>query len=77
MTNNARINEQARILNDHGRNPKDNKTFWMRDYGYKYKMSNLQAAMGCAQTERIEELIEKNVKSLVGTNSFWRMFRVN
>ena len=31
----------------------------MRDYGYKYKMSNLQAAMGCAQTERIEELVEK------------------
>lgn len=59
VTNNADIHEKARILNDHGRNPKDNKTFWMRDYGYKYKMSNLQAAMGCAQIERIEELIEK------------------
>jgi perosamine synthetase len=31
----------------------------MRDYGYKYKMSNLQAAMGCAQIERAEELIER------------------
>lgn len=59
VTNNAQILERARILNDHGRNPKDNKTFWMRDYGYKYKMSNLQAAMGCAQIERIEELIDK------------------
>ena len=51
--------ERARILNDHGRDPKDGKAFWMRNYGYKYKMSNLQAAMGCAQIERVEELIEK------------------
>lgn len=59
VTNNKQISERARILNDHGRDPKDNKVFWMRDYGYKYKMSNLQAAMGCAQIERIEDLIEK------------------
>lgn len=59
VTNNPQIHEQARILNDHGRDPKDNKTFWMRDYGYKYKMSNLQAAMGSAQIERIEELIAR------------------
>jgi perosamine synthetase len=60
-TNSAELNEQARILNDHGRNAKDpeNKMFWMRNYGYKYKMSNLQAAMGCAQVERIEELIAR------------------
>ena len=31
----------------------------MEEYGYKYKMSNLQAAMGCAQIERAEELINK------------------
>lgn len=59
VTNDAEILEKAKILNDHGRNPKDNKVFWMRDYGYKYKMSNLQAAMGCAQIERADELVEK------------------
>ena len=61
VTNNEAIYEKAKILNDHGRNPKDpeNKMFWMRNYGYKYKMSNLQAAMGVAQMERIIELIEK------------------
>jgi perosamine synthetase len=31
----------------------------MEQYGYKYKMSNLQAAMGCAQIERADELIAK------------------
>jgi perosamine synthetase len=61
VTNRADVFEKAKILNDHGRNPKDpeNKMFWMRDYGYKYKMSNLQAAMGVAQLERIEELVAK------------------
>src|SRR3990172_2005051 len=59
VTNDSKVYERAKILNDHGRDPKDNKTFWMKEYGYKYKMSNLQAAMGCAQIERIEELIDK------------------
>lgn len=61
ITDNEILFEKAKVLNDHGRNPKDpeNKMFWMRDYGYKYKMSNLQAAMGQAQIERIEELTAK------------------
>jgi perosamine synthetase len=61
ITNNEDVFEKAKILNDHGRNPKDpeNKMFWMREYGYKYKMSNLQAALGYAQISRIEELVNK------------------
>jgi perosamine synthetase len=61
VTNDTHVYERAKVLNDHGRNPKDpeNKMFWMRNYGYKYKMSNLQAALGCAQIERIEELVAK------------------
>ena len=68
VTNNESVCEKAKILNDHGRNPKDpeNKMFWMRDYGYKYKMSNLQAALGVAQIERINELINK--KRLIFNN---------
>jgi perosamine synthetase len=59
VTNDDKVFERAKILNDHGRNPKIGKTFWMEEYGYKYKMSNLQAAMGCAQIERADELIGK------------------
>lgn len=64
VTNEEAIFEKAKVLNDHGRNPKDteNKMFWMREFGYKYKISNLQAAMGVAQIERIEELIAKKRK---------------
>jgi len=59
VTNREDVLQRSKILNDHGRNPKIGKTFWMEEYGYKYKMSNLQAAMGCAQIERAEELINK------------------
>jgi perosamine synthetase len=59
VTSRPEVYEQAKILNDHGRDPKVGKTFWMENYGYKYKMSNLQAAMGCAQIERADELIGK------------------
>lgn len=59
VTSDKDVYERAIILNDHGRDPKVGKTFWMENYGYKYKMSNLQAAMGCAQLQRAEELIDK------------------
>ena len=61
VTNKEEIWQRAKILNDHGRDPRVGKTYWMEQYGYKYKMSNLQAAMGCAQIERVEELIDKKV----------------
>ena len=59
VTNNVSTYDRVKVLNDHGRDPKDGKTFWMKEFGYKYKISNLQAAMGLAQTERIAELIQK------------------
>ena len=34
----------------------------MREYGYKYKMSNLQAALGLAQIERVDELVKNKIK---------------
>jgi perosamine synthetase len=59
LTNDEKIYKRAKVINDHGRNPEHNKMFWMAELGHKYKMSNVQAALGLAQTERIEELIER------------------
>lgn len=59
VTNNPELYEKVSILNSHGRNPKNTKQFWAEIIGFKYKISNIQAAIGCAQMERIEELIEK------------------
>lgn len=59
VTNNPDLHEKVSILNSHGRNPKNPKQFWAETIGFKYKISNIQAAIGCAQMERINELINK------------------
>lgn len=48
--------ERARKIQDHGRKP---GTFWIEEVGYKYKMSNVLAALGLAQLERCELQIEQ------------------
>ena len=64
VSNSYELIKKIKILNDHGRNSEDpdHKPYWMRNYGYKYKISNIQAALGCAQVERIGELIQKKRK---------------
>lgn len=58
VTNNQKLYERALILRDHGRSP-GNTMFINEEVSYKYKMSSMQAALGLAQIERIEELIAK------------------
>lgn len=57
LTDNKKIIEKAKYYTDHCKDSK--KAFWNLEIGYKYKMSNFQAACGLAQLERIEELIKK------------------
>jgi perosamine synthetase len=56
-TNNRGLYEKCRRLRDHAMDP--NKRYWHNEKGFNYRMTNLQAALGCAQLERIEELSEK------------------
>ncbi|MAP24511.1 MAG: glutamine--scyllo-inositol aminotransferase [Rickettsiales bacterium] len=58
VTDDDYIYERCMILRDHGRKPGD-ILFQNQEVGFKYKMSNLQAALGLAQLERIEELVGK------------------
>src|SRR6185437_11524131 len=57
VTNDGALYERVLTLSNHGRARGESRQFWPERIGYKYKMSNLQAAIGCAQLERIEELI--------------------
>ena len=50
--------ERARVLSDHGRPPGD-RIFMNSEVAFKYKMSSMQAALGLAQLERIDELIAR------------------
>jgi perosamine synthetase len=45
-------------LRDHGRVPGDTM-FFNEEVGWKYKMSSMQAALGLAQLERLDELVTK------------------
>jgi perosamine synthetase len=51
--------KKARYYNDHCKDPK--KVFWNLEIGYKYKMSNFQAACGLAQLSRVKSLIAKKI----------------
>ena len=56
-TNNPILNKKMRILRDHGMSRE--KKYWHDMVGFNYRMTNLQAAIGVAQLERIES-IHKN-----------------
>lgn len=59
VTNDQAVYEHVLTLSNHGRARGQTKQFWPDMIGFKYKMSNIQAALGCAQMERIDELIAR------------------
>lgn len=52
------IGDRCRRLRDHGRRPGDTM-FFNEEVGFKYRMSGLQAALGLAQLERVDELVAR------------------
>ena len=52
-----RLYDRVTRLRDHGRKPGDTM-FQNEEVGWKYKMSSMQAALGAAQLERIDELVD-------------------
>lgn len=59
VTNDTALYERVLTLSNHGRSRHQRKQFWPDMIGFKYKMSNIQAAIGCAQMERIEQLVAR------------------
>lgn len=59
VTNDAELYETVLTLSNHGRARGQTKQFWPDMVGFKYKISNVQAAIGCAQVERLDELIAR------------------
>ncbi|MCT0217084.1 DegT/DnrJ/EryC1/StrS family aminotransferase [Synechococcus sp. CS-1330] len=59
VTNDPDLYEQVLTLSNHGRARGQSKQFWPDMVGFKYKMSNIQAAIGCAQMQRINELVSR------------------
>jgi perosamine synthetase len=57
VTNDPELAKRALFLRDHGRNPGD-RFFLNHEIAFKYRMNAVTAALGVAQMERIDALIE-------------------
>ena len=64
VTGDSDLSERVLTLSNHGRAPSEMRQFAPSRIGFKFKMSNLQAAIGCAQLERIEELVARKQEIL-------------
>ena len=62
VTNDPNLYDRVLTLSNHGRSRSQSKQFWPDFVGYKFKMSNIQAALGCAQLSRIEELVARKAE---------------
>ncbi len=61
VTNNKSVADKVKVLRDHGMDP--DKRYWHTVLGYNYRLTNLQAALGVAQMERIEEILLRKRKN--------------
>ena len=59
VTNDPDLYEQVLTISNHGRARGQSKQFWPDMVGFKYKMSNIQAAIGCAQMQRLDCLLSQ------------------
>jgi len=57
LANNDELAQKIRMLRDHGMSLE--KRYWHEVIGFNYRMTNLQAALGVAQLERIDKFIER------------------
>jgi perosamine synthetase len=57
VTNDDDLYQRVLTLSNHGRARNEQRQFWPERIGFKYKISNIQAAIGCGQLERIDELV--------------------
>jgi perosamine synthetase len=67
VTNDADLAARMRMLRDHGMRP--DRRYWHDEPGFNFRMTNLQAAIGCAQLERMDEFLatRRSVAALYDT----------
>lgn len=58
VTNNRKIFNKCEILANHGRTKKKYKSFVADEIGFKYKMTNLQAALGLSQLKSLNQNLQ-------------------
>ena len=57
VTNDGALAERARFLRDHAMDP--DRRYYHPEIGFNYRMTNIQAAIGCAQLEQAEAILAR------------------
>lgn len=60
LTKNSDLDKKLRIIRDHGMSP--DRKYFHEMVGHNFRMTNLQAAIGCAQLERIDSILEERTE---------------
>ncbi len=60
LTDDPVLNEKMRLYRDHGMSK--NRRYYHEVVGYNYRMTNLQAAIGAAQIEHIESILDWRIR---------------
>src|SRR3954470_16556282 len=55
LFNDDALADRARVLRDHAMHP--TRRYWHEEIGFNFRITNMQAAVGCAQLERVDELL--------------------
>lgn len=56
VTDDPDLARRMQILRDHGMRPE--RRYWHEEAGFNFRMTNLQASVGCAQLERMDGFLE-------------------
>ncbi len=67
LFNDKNVYEKAAVLRDHGMSKQ--KKYWHEFIGYNYRLTNLQAAVGVAQMEKVETFVNAKRKLAARYNS--------
>ena len=57
VTDDPGLAERARFLRDHAMDPR--RRYYHPEVGFNYRMTNIQAAIGCAQLEQAEAILQR------------------
>jgi perosamine synthetase len=57
LTDDPALAERARLLRDHAMDPK--RRYWHGEIGFNYRITNMQAALGVEQLERLDEFLDR------------------
>ena len=62
ITNKKKIYDKAKKLSDHGRSKNNYSSYLADEIGFKFKMTNFQAALGISQLKRFKKIISMKRK---------------